>query len=51
MEDTHLVIVHKFPALLEITSFPFSNRLCYNALSGNLFCHNLILVPQRQKVS
>lgn len=51
MEDMHLVIVHKLPALLEITSFPFSIRLYYNALLGKLFCHNLILIPQKQKVS
>lgn len=37
MEDMHLVIVHKFPALLEITNFPLSIRLCYNALLGKLF--------------
>lgn len=37
MEDTHLVTAHKLPALLEITDFPFSIRLCYNTLLGKLF--------------
>lgn len=37
MEDMRLATAHKLHALLEITDFPFSIRLCYNTLLGKLF--------------